>query len=176
MPRGAASRALPCWTAAARRIRCPPPRAWRRACRRAGCRGGRRRNSAQGRAAPGCRWSGLRDRLGAPQRHLGFRSRSMKRPVAWPIWPSTSRMPPMPVSRRARLGCSSGVALICCRMSGEALSKAQSWPSSALTQIDDCARRGTDAAVAQAGAIAAVAVPLREAATCGGTEDDQFHD
>ena len=46
----------------------------------------------------------------------------------------------MPVSRRARLGCSSGVALIYCRMSGEALSMAQSALPSAATQIDDWVR------------------------------------
>ena len=46
----------------------------------------------------------------------------------------------MPVSRRRRAGWSSGVALICCRMSGEALSRAQSALPSAATQIDDWVR------------------------------------
>src|SRR5476651_2008746 len=63
----------------------------------------------------------------------------MSRPVVWSICASISATATIPVSRRARLGWRKGEALICCRMSGEALNRTQLAPS-ALTAIDDCVR------------------------------------
>src|ERR1700730_7437256 len=64
-------------------------------------------------------------------------SRSMKRPVLWSICASTSTMPPMAVSRRARAGCSMGFALSWARMSGEALTRVHACRSRPLTAIED---------------------------------------
>ena len=80
------------------------------------------------------------------------------------------------IARRAGLGCSAGVARICVRMSGEALSNAQSWPLDE-TQIDDWgAGHGIERACAQAGAVVAIAVPLGKTTACGGTENPDVHE
>ena len=69
-------------------------------------------------------------------------------------------------SRGRRAGWSSGFAAICASISGEAFTSSQSWPFS-LTAIEDCVRRvAFSVPRAHAVAVAAVAVPLREAAAC----------
>ena len=68
------------------------------------------------------------------------RSRSMKRPVAWSIWPSISTTPAIAVSRWARAGCITLLLRICSRMSGEALNRMPSALSSGRMKIDDCVR------------------------------------
>ena len=100
----------------------------------------------------------------------------MNSPVVWSIWPSISTIARTAVSRSARAGCSAGNVRICASMSGEALNSTQSAPS-AETTIDDWVR-GTraDRALAHAGAVAAVAVPLREAAARGGAEHPDIHE
>ena len=64
----------------------------------------------------------------------------MKRPVAWSIWPSISSTAAMAVSRTARFGCSTGLALICSSTSGEALNRMPSREPAGRTKIDDCVR------------------------------------
>jgi citrate synthase len=68
-----------------------------------------------------------------------LRSRSINRPVTWSICASINSTAAMPLSRKARAGCSAGVRAIWVRMSGEAFTKSQSW-SLALTAIDDWVR------------------------------------
>ena len=64
------------------------------------------------------------------QTSWGQPSRRLSRPVVWSIWLSSRTMARMPVSRRARAGCSGAKPASWARMSGEALHRIQFTPSS----------------------------------------------
>ena len=127
----------------------------------------RRRSSGRARRRSDCRASGRRSALsGAPQRPAAAPTRAActarwcgrpgRRPARCRRWPCRAA---------ARAGCSSGCACSCARMSGEALTSAQS--CAALPRHGDRrlrARPGAQRTVPHAGAVAAVAVPLRKAA------------
>ena len=111
---------------------------WRRPAR---CGGAARRSSGRARAAAASRCSGLRPPGRCTTAAAALpRSRSISNPVAWSTWPSISTTAAIAVSRTPRAGCSAGLARICSRMSGEALNRMPSAPSSGRTKIDDCVR------------------------------------
>ncbi len=82
---------------------------------------------------------------------------------------------PICVPRSTPALFNSGVWAICWLISGEALHSTHSLPLS-LTIIDDWVRGSLNGAIAQTLTVGAVAVPLRETAAGGGTEDFNEHE